>query len=68
MDSKRKNQNSALKTKKNAQLIYISKMTLAKDIHPKNKLSTFYESKPYIVTKVWRVCTSKCTLKSTAKR
>ena len=41
--------------KRNAKLINISKndIVLAKDIHPTNKLSTFYEPNPYIVTKVY---------------
>ena len=29
-------------------------IVVANDIHPKNKLSTFYESNPYIVTKVYK--------------
>ena len=39
--------------KRNAKLINISKndIVLAKDIHPKNKLSTFYELNPCIVKK-----------------
>ena len=42
--------------KRNAKLINISRngIVLAKDIHPKNKLSTFYEPNPYIVTKVYK--------------
>ena len=42
--------------KRNAKLINISKndIVLAKDIHPKNKLSTFYELNPCIVKKVYK--------------
>ena len=42
--------------KRNVKLIKISKndIVLAKDIHPNNKLSTFYKLNPYIVTKVYK--------------
>ena len=42
--------------KKNAKLIKISTndIVLAKDIHPKIKLSIFYKPNPYIVTKVYK--------------
>ena len=42
--------------RRNDKLVDISKndIVLAKDIHPKNKLSTFYEPNLYIVTKLYK--------------
>ena len=53
---KKKKSKQYTDNKRNAKLINISRndIVLAKDIHPKNKLSTFYEPNPYIVTKVYK--------------
>ena len=52
---KKKKSKQYTDNKRNAKLTNISRndIVLAKDIHPKNKLSTFYERNPYIVTKVY---------------
>ena len=56
LDGHKKKSKQYTDNKRNAKLINISRngIVLAKDIHPKNKLSTFYEPNPYIVTKVYK--------------
>ena len=56
LDGHKKKSKQYTDNKRNAKLINISRngIVLAKDIHPKNKLSTFYEPNPQIVTKVYK--------------
>ena len=53
---KKKKSKQHTDNERNAKLINISRnyIFLAKDIHPKNKLSNLYEPNPYIVTKVFK--------------
>ena len=56
LDGHKKKSKQYTDNKRNAKLINISRnyIFLAKDIHPKKKLSNLYELNPYIVTKVYK--------------